>query len=152
MTDATAGTLTERLRRVSTELRSLEAELKSGQQPEAMQLQDFRYVLDNTRLTAWTVSEILNARERDQDPEKVLTFIVAERLRRSTQMLKDLCADVTQEGVTWKTHGVQGLFQTVNILQVELSRLLIEHRAQNERVADAGPVNIGVDGAPARAL
>ncbi|HET9283941.1 MAG TPA: hypothetical protein VFR24_18490 [Candidatus Angelobacter sp.] len=138
MTDATSVTLTERLRRVSTELRTLEAELKSGQHPDAMQLQEFRYVLDNTRLTAWTVSEILNARERDQDPEKVLTFIVAERLRRSTQMLRDLCADVTQEGVTWKTHGVQGLFQTVNLLQVELSRMLSEHRARYGKVAEAG--------------
>ncbi|MGC2697722.1 MAG: hypothetical protein WA738_18185 [Candidatus Angelobacter sp.] len=137
MTDAPSGALSERLRRLSAELRSVETELKSGQQPDAMLLQDFRYVLDNTRLTAWTVSELLNAREREQDPEKVLTFIVAERLRRSTQMLKDLCADVTQEGVTWKTHGVQGLFQTVDALQIELSRLLSEHRAMYEKLAKA---------------
>jgi hypothetical protein len=138
MTDALADTLSERLRRISTELRSIDLELKSGTAPEAPLLQEFRYVLDNARLTAWTVSELLNARERNQNPAGVMSFLVAERLRRSTQMLKDLSADVGQKEVTWQTSGVSALFESVNALQVQLSQLVQEHRGRFEKVSEAG--------------
>jgi hypothetical protein len=137
MTDAPSGA-NERLRRLSTELRSLEFELKAGQTPEALLLQEFRHVLDNARMTAWTVSELLNARERQQDPAKVISFVVAERLRRANQMLKDLCADIEQEGVTWQTHGVQSLFDTVKQLQIQLLKLIDEHRSRFEKMSEVG--------------
>jgi len=138
MTDVFADTLSERLRRISAELRAIDLELKSGTAPEGLLLQEFRYVLDNARLTAWTVSELLNARERNQDPAKVMSFVVAERLRRSNQMLKDLSADIGQKEVTWQTTGVSALFESVNVLQVELSKLIQEHRARFEKVSEAG--------------
>jgi hypothetical protein len=138
MTDAPSGAVNERLRRLSSELRSLEFELKAGQTPEALQLQEFRHVLDNARMTAWTVSELLNARERQQDPAKVISFVVAERLRRANQMLKDLCADIEQEGVTWQTHGIQSLFDTVKQLQIQLLKLIDEHRARFEKMSEVG--------------
>ena len=137
MTDV-AVSLSERLRRLSTELRSLEHELKSGHAPEAVHLQEFRRVLDNARMTAWTVSELLNARERQQDPAKVASFVVAERLRRCNQMLKDLCSDIEDEGVTWQTYGIQSLFETVKRLQVQLVKLIDEHRARFEEVGETG--------------
>ena len=80
-------------------------------------LQEFRHVLDNARLTAWTVSELLSAVESQKDPAKVLSFVAAERLRRSNQLLKDLCRDIDDQGVTWQTHGIQSLYETVNILR-----------------------------------
>ncbi|HKV94691.1 MAG TPA: hypothetical protein VJW20_19255 [Candidatus Angelobacter sp.] len=138
MTDGSSDPISERLRRLSVELRTLEVELKSGKPPETLLLQDFRHVLDNARLTAWTVSELLNARERQQDPAKVISFVVAERLRRANQMLKDLCADIEQEGVTWQTHGIQSLFDTVKQLQVQLIKLIDEHRTRFEKVHEAG--------------
>jgi hypothetical protein len=137
MTD-TSGNLGERFRRVTQELRSLENEMKAGETPEPFQLQEFRRVLDNARLTAWTVSELLNARERQQDPEKVLSFVVAERLRRSTQILKDLAADLEHEGVTWQIYGVQGLFEAAKVLQVQLIKMMDEYRERFQAVKEAG--------------
>jgi hypothetical protein len=134
MTDPSSGPLAERLRRLTVELRSLELDLKSGQIPDKLQLQEFRHGLDNARLTAWTVSELLNARERDQDVEKVLSFVVAERLRRATHMLRELGADIEREGLTWQTHGIQSLFETVKLLQVHLLKLIEEHRGSYEQV------------------
>jgi hypothetical protein len=96
--------------------------------PELPHLQEFRHVLDNARLTAWRVSELLNARERGQDPAKVVSFVAAERLRRSTQMLKDLCADIEEEEVIWQAQGVQALFETVKLLEVHLIEHIKEHR------------------------
>jgi hypothetical protein len=138
MTDDPSGHLSERLRLLSAELRSAELELKSGLVPEALLLQEFRHVLDNARMTAWTVSELLNARERQQDPAKVISFVLAERLRRANQMLKDLCADIEQEGVTWQTHGIQSLFDTVKQLQVKLIKLIDQHRARFEKMSEVG--------------
>jgi hypothetical protein len=136
MTDS-KGALSERLRRLSDELRECELELKAGSTPENTLLQEFRQVLDNARMTAWTVSELVNAAESQKDPATVLSFIAAERLRRSTQMLKDLCADIDEQGVTWQTSGVQSLYETVNLLQSQLGRMIDQHRSRFESAKGA---------------
>ena len=104
--------------------------------PEKLLLQEFRHVLDNARMTAWTVAELLNARERRQDPAKVLSFVLGERLRRSKQMLKDLCVDIDREEVMWQTPGIQALFETVKLLEVQLIKLIDEHRAKFKSVSE----------------
>ena len=137
MTDEKGKVLSGRLRDISAELREIDQSLKSGANPELLLLQDFRHVLDNARLTAWTVSELLNAVQIQKDPANVLSFLAAERLRRSNQMLKDLCVDLDHQGVTWQTHGVQSLFETVNSLQTQLSKLIADHRNRFERVGES---------------
>jgi hypothetical protein len=137
MTDATQGALSERLHQLSIELRGLDHALKSGTAPELLPLQEFRQVLDNARMTAWTVSELLNAVESQKDPAKVLSFLAAERLRRSNQMLKDLSSDIDEQGVTWQTSGIQALFETVNRLQVQLGKLVSEHRGRFGKVGES---------------
>jgi len=136
MTDASRGAFSERLRTISAELREIDLALKSGTTPDVLHLQEFRQVLDNARLTAWTVSELLNAVETQKDPAKVLSFVAAERLRRSNQLLKDLCRDIDDQGVTWQTHGIQSLYDTVNTLQVQLRKLVSDHRGRYEKVSD----------------
>jgi hypothetical protein len=136
MTDATRGAFSERLHAISGELREIDLALKSGTTPDVLHLQEFRQVLDNARLTAWTVSELLNAVETQKDPAKILSFVAAERLRRSNQILKDLCRDIDDQGVTWQTHGIQSLYDTVNTLQVQLRKLVSEHRGRFEKVSD----------------
>ena len=134
MTDALPGAISNRLKEISSELKEIDLALKAGPTPELALLQEFRHVLDNARLTAWTVSELLSAVESQKDPAKVLSFVAAERLRRSNQMLKDLCSDIDRQGVTWQTNGIQSLFETVNFLQVQLRKLVEEHRGRFERV------------------
>jgi len=136
MTDAIRGAFSERLRKISGELREIDLALKSGTTPDVLHLQEFRQVLDNARLTAWTVSELLNAVETQKDPAKVLSFVAAERLRRSNQILKDLCRDIDDQGVSWQTQGIQSLYDTVNTLQVQLRKLVSEHRGRYEKVSD----------------
>lgn len=136
MTDVRRDAFSDRLRAISGELREIDSSLKSGTTPDVLLLQEFRQVLDNARLTAWTVSELLNAVETQKDPAKVLSFVAAERLRRSNQLLKDLCRDIDGRGVTWQTHGIQSLYDTVNMLQVQLRKLVSEHRGRFERVSE----------------
>jgi hypothetical protein len=137
MTDAIRGAFSDRLRAISGELREIDLLLKSGTSPDVLILQEFRHVLDNARLTAWTVSELLNAAQTNKDPAKVLSFVAAERLRRSNQMLKDLCVDIAADGVSWQTNGIQSLFDTVNTLQVQLRQMVIEHRGRFEKIGEA---------------
>ncbi len=136
MTDAARGAFSGRLRAISGELREIDLALKSGMTSDVLHLQEFRQVLDNARLTAWAVSELLNAVETQKDPAKVLSFVAAERLRRSNQLLKDLCRDIDDQGITWHTHGIQNLYDTVNLLQVQLHKLVSEHRGRFEKVSD----------------
>ncbi len=137
MTDTLPGAFSNRLRAISSELREIDLALKSGATPDLLLLQDFRHVLDTARLTAWTVSELLNVMESQKDPAHVLSFVAAERVRRSKQMLKDLCTDIDHQGVTWQTNGIHGLFDTVNSLQVQLRKLVEEHRGRFARVSEA---------------
>jgi hypothetical protein len=137
MTATLPGAFSDRLKAISSELREIDLALKSGATPDLLLLQDFRHVLDNARLTAWTVSELLNVVESQKDPAHVLSFVAAERLRRSNQMLKDLCTDIDHRGVTWQTNGIQGLFDTVNSLQVQLRKLVEEHRGRFARMSEA---------------
>jgi class 3 adenylate cyclase len=136
MMDTLPGAFSSRLKEISSELREIDLALKTGATPELLLLQEFRHVLDNARLTAWTVSELLSAVESQKDPANVLSFVTAERLRRSNQMLKDLYSDIDHQGVTWQTSGIQSLFDTVNSLQVQLRKLVEEHCGRFERVGD----------------
>jgi len=136
MADTLPGAFSSRLKAISSELREIDLALKAGETSDLLSLQEFRHMLDSARLTAWTVSELLSAAESKKDPANVLSFIAAERMRRSNQLLKDLSADIDHQGVTWQTNGIQSLYETVNSLQMQLRELVEEHRRRFERVGD----------------
>ncbi len=128
MTDAHPGSLSARLLSLTSELRSLDADLKSQPALDPGLLQEFRQVLDNARMTAWTVHELLNARATGQDTETILSFLAGERLRRIRQMIEELCFDIDQNGITWQTSRIQSLFGAVNKVQDRLSALTSQHQ------------------------
>src|SRR5262245_27687666 len=99
--------LSIRLAQLTLELRALDSDLRSEQSPTGPELREFRQALDSTRTAAWTVNELMDARHAGRDPRTVLSFLTAERLRRFSRMVKDLCADIDQEGTTWQSQGVQ---------------------------------------------
>lgn len=128
--------LSSHLRAITSDLRSVDHGLKTGLEPEPTALQEFRQSLDNVRLTAWTVSELMNARQADRHPETVFSFLASERLRRLSQMIKDLSADMDEQELTWESSGIQGLFESVNMLQARLGKMVERHRARFQKVSD----------------
>jgi hypothetical protein len=124
----------ERLAKLTSELRALDLDLKSGVTPEAPLLREFRQALDGARMTAWTVNELMDARELKKDPHTVLSFLTAERLRRFAQMVKDLSVDIDADGITWQTRGIQNLADSVKLLQSRLDKLV------SQRSKEAGPL------------
>jgi len=126
--------LASRLRTLTTELRALERDLKSDAVSDGAALTDFRHAIDEARLTAWTASEMHNARPERQ--ATLASFLAAERIRRFAQMIRDFSLDLEHQDLTWESGGVQTLFDSVAILQARLERLIRQHRATFRNLKD----------------
>ncbi|HEU4416949.1 MAG TPA: hypothetical protein VFT65_19320 [Candidatus Angelobacter sp.] len=126
--------IASRLKHLTTELRTLESELKSGAASDAPLLQEFRHAVDDIRMAAWTASELQNARpERKQ---ALASFLAAERIRRFAEMIRDLTLDLEHQDLTWESGGIQPLFDSVAVLQSRLDRLIREHRSAFRNLKD----------------
>ncbi len=118
-----ARSISARLRSVTSRLRSLDRDLKSnpslsGPGPA---LREFRQAVDNVRMTAWTVNELLNARESQRNPQAVISFLTAERLRRFSRMARDLSGDLVQAGASWPAQAVSDLKDSLALLRERLT-------------------------------
>jgi hypothetical protein len=129
------------IQHVSAELKRLEQRLKSEPPPDPAALTEFRHRLDNVRLTAWSVSELINAERIKKSPDTVLTFLSAERLRRFEQLVKSLCGDIERGIITVRTDGIQALCESVNDLQQRLVQA-INRRTQRLPDSRAQPVEL----------
>jgi hypothetical protein len=123
-----------RLRSLTEELRALERDLKTEMVSDISVLQDFRQAMDESRMTAWTASELHYAQPGRK--ELLASFLAAERIRRFAQMLRDLSADLDHQEVRWESGGIQTLFDSVNALQSRLEKLIHEHRANFRNLKD----------------
>jgi len=131
-TDREEAKLSQRLVALTAELRALDLDLKSGLTPQGPLLREFRQALDSARMTAWTVNELMDARDLKKDPHTVLSFLTAERLRRFAQMVKDLSSDIDKDGITWQTRGIQNLAESVRLLQSRLEKLMNQRSEANQ--------------------
>src|SRR2546423_11774887 len=112
-----------RIRAATAELRDLEKCLKSERvAPNAPLLFEFRTALDNARMTAWVMSELVNVHQTRIDPHAVSTFLTSERVRRFCQLVRDLCADVDSGEIRGETSGIVQLREALSQLQMRLSR------------------------------
>jgi hypothetical protein len=114
--------LSSELRHLASRLRRVDQRLQSETAPDSVALNEFRQAVDTARLTAWSVSELINAQRVKKDPDTVLAFLAAERLRRFDQMVRNLCGDIERRVVTLRTNGMQSLIQSVNTLQERLTQ------------------------------
>jgi len=113
----TTEDLSSEIRHFSAELKRLEQRIKSEPPPDPAILNEFRHRVDNVRLTAWSASELINAERTKTNPDTVLAFLSAERLRRFEQLVKSLCSDIERGLITVRTDGMQALCESVNDLQ-----------------------------------
>jgi len=112
--------LSSEIKHLSAALRRLEQRLKAEAPPDPAALNEFRHRVDNVRLAAWSVSELINAERTKKSPDTVLAFLSAERLRRFEQLVKSLCGDIERGLITVRTDGMQALCESVNDLQQRL--------------------------------
>jgi hypothetical protein len=129
--------LTLEIKQLTSELKRVEHQLKSEAAPDAVTLNEFRHAVDNVRLTAWSVSELINAEHTKKNPETVLAFLAAERLRRFDQMVRNLSADIERRIVTLQTNGMHALIDSVNTLQQRLTQRFTDREPQKYKIKDA---------------
>lgn len=128
-----AGTLSGDLKSLSAALKRTDQQLQSGPAPDAALLNEFRQAVDNVRLTAWSVSEAINSRRSGNEPDTVLAFLSAERLRRLDQLVRNLCGDIDRGAITAQNYGLNSLSDSVNVLQQKLAQCLAEQRRSEKK-------------------
>src|SRR5215472_8989173 len=111
---------TTKLRDLAAQLSSLDRELKSNPFLDEATLHEFRWALDNVRMTAWTVSELLNARRSRKDPQAAISFLTGERLRRFSQMVRNLSDDFEQSCTSWPAEAMRDLANSFILLRERL--------------------------------
>jgi hypothetical protein len=124
------STLSSDTKRLSSELKRLAQRFQLEPAPDLATLQEFRHAVDNIRLAAWNVSELIYARQGEKATDTMVGFLAAERLRRFEQLARNICADVERRAVTFKTSGMTTLFHSVSMLHDLLKESLKEHQAQ----------------------
>lgn len=124
--------LSSEIRHISAELKRLEERMKSEPPPEASALSEFRHRIDNVRMTAWSASELINAEHIKKNPNTVLAFLSAERLRRFEQLVKSLCGDIERGIITVRTAGIHALHESVDDLKQRLVYAINQRRPEGE--------------------
>lgn len=120
MEGITTTAMAEKLRSLTSGLKEAEQALKAEPNPEALPLREFRIALDDARLTAWAVSELVNAHQARDNPHKILSFLAAQRVRRFTEMAENLCRDLEAGEVIGATNGIEELGEAIRELQRRL--------------------------------
>jgi hypothetical protein len=115
-------TISERLRTTTDELQKLEQLVRSGDCAPRV-LAEFRTAVDNIRQTAWAVQQWNELQQQNRDPYTVLGLLSAERVRRATQITKDLTMDLESLELGLETEGLKALFQAVRNLYERLTPL-----------------------------
>jgi hypothetical protein len=114
--------LTFQLRRTTGELLKLENGIKAGE-IDSYVLREFRDAVDYIRKTAWAVQEWQERRVQKRDTATVIPLLVAERIRRGTQLYEALTADLKSHAIRPEAAEIADLFHAIEHLYEELKQL-----------------------------
>jgi hypothetical protein len=116
------GPVSVRLQASTDELRELEQLIQPSDIDSSM-LRDFRGAVDHIRTTVWAVQQWIELRERGSDPYPTLPVLARERVRRTTQLSKDLDLDLQTAEISIETEGLGDQFKAVDGLHRRLAPL-----------------------------
>jgi hypothetical protein len=114
--------VSERLKATTDELQKLEQLVVSGDCSPRV-LSEFRGAVDSIRQTAWAVQQWIELQRQHRDPYTVLGILSEERVRRATQIAKDLTMDLESLELGLETEGLATLFHAVEGLRERLAPL-----------------------------
>jgi len=110
------------LKKICADLVRVEYEMRSGAVDERV-LHEFRDAVDHVRKTAWAVQEWQQRQSQHTDPQSVLSLVVAERVRRATQLCEAITGDVAAQQVNRATVGLEEFLQCLKKLGESLRGL-----------------------------
>ena len=115
----TERSISERLQAATDELQKLEQLVVSGDCSPRV-LSEFRGAVDSIRQTAWAVQQWTELQSQHRDPYTVLGLLSEERVRRATQLSRDLRIDLESLELSVETEGLDKLFQATKGLYERL--------------------------------
>jgi hypothetical protein len=107
--------LTARLQTATTNLAEIEQLVKSGDVDPRV-LEEFRNSVDLIRGTAWAVQQWIGLKEQSADPYSLLPALAAQRVKRMTQLARDLTMDLECVEIGLDTPGLKELYDSVSRL------------------------------------
>ena len=119
--------LSERLKAATDELQELEQLVVAGDLSPRV-LSEFRSAVDSIRQTAWAVQQWIELQKQNRDPYTVLGILSVERVRRATQITKDLTIDLESLELSLETKGMTNLFHAIEGLHERLTPLFKKKR------------------------
>jgi hypothetical protein len=114
------------LKAATDELQKLEQLVLSGNCAPRV-LHEFRDAVDSIRQTAWAVQQWNELKTQNRDPYTILSQLSSERVRRATQLTKDLTIDLESLELGLETEGLQKLFEAVKALHERLAPLFTKN-------------------------
>jgi len=114
--------VSERLKAATDELQKLEQLVISGDCSPRV-LSEFRGAVDSMRQTAWAVQQWIELQRQNRDPYTVMGLLSEERVRRATQLARDLRIDLESLELSVETEGLDNLFQATKGLFERLAPL-----------------------------
>jgi uncharacterized protein YhaN len=118
-------TVRTRLQNADSELSELERLLSQNKSEiDSRVLQEFRQSLNHLRETTSAIRQWIDLRTRKGDPFSVLSALSAERVRRGTELCKNVVIDLDSGDVTFQTAGIDELARAVRDLSERLARVV----------------------------
>jgi hypothetical protein len=111
--------IAERLQSATSELKGLEEAIVSGDFSPRI-LSEFRNSVDSIRHTARVVQSWIGLQQEHRDPYAVMTTLSRDRVRRATQIARDLTIDLQSLEIDLETEGLTELFHAVEGLRERL--------------------------------
>jgi hypothetical protein len=129
VSDKNTKSTAARLEEITRQLQELEKLVRSGDCAPRV-LSEFRIAVDNIRQTTWAVQQWTDLQQQNRDPYTVLDVLSKERVRRATQITKDLTVDLESLELSLDTEGLLELFQAIEGLQERLARIFRKGNSQ----------------------
>jgi len=111
--------IAERMRQTTEELKTLEQMIVSADFSPRI-LSEFRSAVDSVRQTARVVQMWMGLQQEHRDPYSAMSTLSEDRVRRATQIAKDLTIDLQSLEVDFGTEGLSELFQAIEGLYERL--------------------------------
>jgi len=111
------------VKKTSVELQKLEKSLQS-EGIDFRLLNEFRDTVDTIRTTAVAVQQLRELRLKGRDCEEIISMLIADRIRRATNLCHELVADLEAGKVSSETKGVDELFYSLEQASDRLRHLL----------------------------
>jgi hypothetical protein len=114
--------LSSRLKKTNEELQDLQHSVKTGM-INVKVLMEFRNATERARQASAAVQQWLEAQGKGNDPYKLMSQVVSQRVQMAAQLLQEVTHDLEGGDVDFDTPGLSELRQAVQTFADRMGRL-----------------------------